>query len=65
MAITAIYEPNTDLFTEGQTFVFGEDGKRQVTVAERQALERHMHNVGDPNLIKFEEPKKSKARSNS
>lgn len=65
MPTTAIHEPNTSLFTENQTFEFGEDGTRQVSEAERRALERYMHNRGEPNLIKFEETKKSKARSNS
>lgn len=55
-----------DLFTEGQFFEFGADGTRQVTEAERQVLERHMHNIGDSKLITFEETKpKSKGKGDS
>lgn len=62
MPTTAKTEPGTHLFTENQTFDFGDDGTRQVSEAERHTLERFIENGGDLK-IEFEETKpKSKAK---
>ena len=51
--------PGTDIFHEGQPFVFGEDGTRQVTQAEEDSLKRLME--AQPNLkIEFSDKKGGK-----
>lgn len=58
MARVAKTEPGTDIYTEGQSFVFA-DGTRQVTQAEEEALKRLM--AAQPGLkIEFSDKKGAK-----
>lgn len=57
MPLTARTEAGADLFTEGIHFVFGPDGKRQVTQAEADALRRYEAN-GGPLKIEITDSKK-------
>lgn len=58
MARVAKTEPGTDIYTEGQSFVFT-DGTRQVTQAEEETLKKLMQR--QPNLkIEFSDKKGGK-----
>lgn len=62
MALVAKTEPGADLFTEGQHFVFGDDGTRQVTQAEADLLRRYAEN-GGPLKIEVSEEKAKGGKS--
>lgn len=55
MATVAKAPAGTEIYTEGQRFVF-EDGTRQVSEAEAEKLRRYAAN-GGPITINFEEQK--------
>lgn len=46
MAKVAKATPGVTIYTEGQTFDFGADGKRQVTEAEIEKLRKYKENGG-------------------
>lgn len=60
MALIAKTEPGADIYTEGTHFVFGDDGKRQVTQAEADILRRYQEN-GGPFKIEVSEVKGGKS----
>lgn len=49
--------PGTNIYTEGQTFDFGDDGTRQVSEAEIEKLRRYEAN-GGPVKIEITEAKR-------
>lgn len=62
MPLVAKTEPGADLFTEGQHFVFGDDGTRQVSQAEAEALRRYQANGGRLKIEITEDSKKKGAK---
>jgi hypothetical protein len=58
MPLVARAPEGTEIYTEGQTFRF-DDGTRQVSKAEEEALRSYMRN-GGPVSIDFEEQKPKK-----
>ena len=62
MPLIAKAPPNTDLAVGEMHFKFGEDGTRQVTANEAEALRRYVDNGGMNITIMEQERKSTRAR---